>query len=175
MSLRQRVFAVLLSSLPLLVGAQETVDDASRAVQRGQNEEAVRILKPLAEKGNPQAQLQLGMAYYNGRGVKENEKLAVELLTKSANQGNVEAMLQLGNAFTFGNDTVKLVADPDVEAARWYFKAASAGNADAQYTLGLLFMAGKGVERNDKEATAWMQKAAKQGHKDAQSYVSSGK
>lgn len=175
MSLRQHVFAVLLSSLPLLAGAQDSVDDAVRAAQQGQHEVAARILKPLADKGNPQAQLQLGMLYYNGRGVKENEKLAVELLTKSANQGNVEAMLQLGNAFTFGNETVKLVADPDVEAARWYFKAASAGNADAQYTLGLLFMAGKGVERNDKEATAWMQKAAKQGHKDAQSYVSSGK
>lgn len=172
MSLRQCVFAVLLSSLPLLVAAQDNVDDAAKAIQQGKTEEAIRILRPLADKGNPQAQLQLGMLYYSGSGVKENEKLAVELLTKSANQGNVEAMLQLGNAFTFGNSTATLVADPDVEAARWYFRAASAGNADAQYTLGLLFMAGKGVERDNKEANAWMQKAAKQGHKDAQSYVS---
>jgi uncharacterized protein len=175
MALRHHLLVLLLGTQSLLATAQNTVDDALRAVQSGRTADAVQILQPLADKGNALAQLQLGMLYYNGKGVKENEKLAIDLLTKSANQGNVEAMLQLGNAYTFGNETAKLVADPDVEAARWYFKAASAGNADAQYTLGLLFMAGKGLYRDDKEASAWMHKAAKQGHKDAQNYVSGGK
>lgn len=175
MSFRWRIFVVLLGGLPFFAFAQGALEDALRALQKGRNDEAVRLLKPLSDTGDPRAQLHLGMLYYNGKGVKENERLAVELFGKSAKQGNVEAMLQLGNAFTFGNETPRLVADADVEAAKWYFRAASAGNADAQYSLGLLFMAGKGVQKNDEEAAAWMKKAAQQGHKDAQSYVSSVK
>lgn len=163
--------AVLFSLTMPAAHAQAPIDDALSAYNSGNFDQAAKLLKPLVAKGDPVAQLKLGMLHYAGKGVPENERTAVELLTKSANQGNTEAMYQLGNAFTFGNDTPKLVADPDIEAARWYFKAASAGNADAQYSLGLVFMAGKGVERSDKEAAHWMQMAAKNGHKDAQNYV----
>lgn len=155
--------------------AQQPLDHAVRLIEAGKQEQAARILQPLANAGDAKAQYHLGMLLYAGHGVPENEKLAVDLLTKSAKQGNVDAMYQLGNAYTFGNDTPRLVVDADVEAAQWYFKAAKAGNAEAQYSLGLLFMAGKGVERNNQEANYWMQLAAKNGHKDASNYVNTGK
>lgn len=155
--------------------AQQPLDQAVKLIEAGKQEQAARILQPLANAGDAKAQYHLGMLHYGGHGVPENEKIAVDLLTKSAKQGNVDAMYQLGNAYTFGNDTPKLVVDADVEAAQWYFKAAKAGNAEAQYSLGLLFMAGKGVERNNQEANYWMQLAAKNGHKDASSYVNTGK
>ena len=175
MLLRRPLLTLLLLFLALSAHAGDSLEEATKAIQSGDFSTAIRILKPWVDKGNAQAQFQLAMLHYNGKGTKENEKTAVDLLTRSAQQGNVEAMLQLGNAFTFGTETAKLVADADTEAAQWYFKAASAGNADAQYTLGLLFMAGKGVQKNEEEASRWMEKAAKQGHADAKNYVVSKK
>lgn len=167
------VWLILFSCASL--SAEPSVKDALKLIQQGQPKSAVNILEPLAAAGNAEAQLQLGILHYNGRGVKENEKTAIFWLTKSANQGNAEAMYQLGNAFTFGNDSSRLVPDADTEAAMWYFKAATAGSVDAQYSLGLLFLAGKGVEKNDQEASFWMQKAAAGGHKDAKGYIGGAK
>lgn len=171
-SLHRLFFAILVVSVPFAAFAKDGVAEALKALQAGRAQEAVNILTPLARDGDVKAQLQLGLLYYNGNGVEENERLAVDLLKKSASKGNVEAMMHLGNAFAFGHETPRLVADADAEAALWYFKAASAGSADAQYSLALLFMVGKGVAKNDEEAMVWMRKAAKQGHKEAQSYIS---
>jgi len=43
-------------------------------------------LQPLAEAGDPRAQLWLGLMYYYGRGVEYNERLASKWVRKSANQ-----------------------------------------------------------------------------------------
>lgn len=165
--------------LAMLGGVGAASDDATRKavelIGQARHAEAARLLEPLAKAGGAEAQYHLGLLHYAGKGVPEDERKAVELLKSSAAQGNVNAMYQLGNAFTFGNETPRLVADADVEAAQWYYKAAKLGSADAQYSLGLLFMAGKGLEKNQKEATYWMQEAAKNGHKDAKSYVAGRK
>jgi TPR repeat protein len=42
------------------------------------------------------------------------------------------------------------------------------GNADAQYNLGLLYMNGLGVEKNDRMALKWFIRAGQQGLADAQ-------
>lgn len=165
-------FGVLLSSAAY---AQEPLSTATDLIAKARYAEAATVLQALVKAGNPAAQYHLGVLYYNGKGVAEDEKKAVQLLTSSAEQGNVDAMYQLGNAFTFGNETPRLVADADTEAASWYFKAAKLGNPDAQYSLGLMFMAGKGLEKSEKEASYWMQQAAKNGHKDAKNYISNRK
>jgi uncharacterized protein len=163
--------ATLISTLALAA----PIDDAIQAMDAGRHDEAARKLAPLADSGVAEAQYRLGLLYYTGKGVSENEKQAYELLLKSAKQGHQQAMFHLGNLLAFGQDAARIVADPDAEAARWYFQAASAGHAEAQYSLAILFLTGKGVERNDKEATYWMQQAAKNGHKEAQGYLSAGK
>ena len=45
---------------------------------------------------------------------------------------------------------------------------AEAGNADAQYNLGLLYMNGLGVEKNERLALMWFTRAGQQGLADAQ-------
>lgn len=147
------------------------LDEAIEALDGGRPEEAARKFSSLADAGNAEAQYRLGLMYFTGRGVKENEKRSYDLLLRAANQGHVQAMLQLANVLTFGQQIASVVADPDQEAAKWYFQAASRGNAEAQYSLGVLFQTGKGVERNDKEALHWMAEAAKNGHEAAQTYI----
>jgi hypothetical protein len=153
--------------------AADPLGDALQAMDSGRHAHAAQLLQPLASNGNPLAQYRLGMMYYNGQGVPEDEKQAIYWWKKAAAQGYVEAMFELGSAYLFGSQTAKFVPDPDREAATWYFQAASGGHAEAQYHLGLLFLAGKGVIDNRQEATRWMRKAAMQGHPEAKKALAS--
>ena len=44
-----------------------------------------------------------------------------------------------------------------IEEARW-------GEAEAQYAVGMMYLSGDGVEKDEKEAASWIGKAADQGH-----------
>ena len=57
--------------------SEEYQDDYQRALNE---------LTPLAEAGDPQAQLWLGLMYYYGKGVPFNPRVAQDLIRKSANQ-----------------------------------------------------------------------------------------
>lgn len=145
----------------------DSLADAIKAIEAGQSKQAAQLLTPLAIAGNSTAQFRLGILYYMGQGVPEDEKQAIFYWKKAASQGSADAMFHLGSAYLFGNQAARTVPDPDREAATWYFQAASAGHADAQYHLGLLFLAGKGVIDSRTEAARWMRKAAGQGHPEA--------
>lgn len=172
--MRNRYVLVLVAQLlaaPLWAVAGDLERGVS-ALDAGNAKEALAIFAPLADRGDAAAQLHLGLMYYNGHGVAENEAKAVELLKRSAAGGNIEAKYHLGNVFTFGQKAASLADDPDLEAAKWYHEAAVSGNRDAQYSLGLMFMSGKGVVKDLTEARYWMEQAAKAGHPDAKSYIS---
>ncbi len=62
------------------------------------------------------------------------------------------------------------VAEDDVEAVRWYSKAAEQGEAHAQLNLGLMYMRGDGVPKDDIQAYAWTNLAAAQGIKLARGF-----
>jgi len=54
------------------------------------------------------------------------------------------------------------------EALRWYFEAAEAGDAQAQFLLALKYETGTDVERDLGKAADWYEKAARQGVLEAQ-------
>lgn len=152
--------------------ATDALAGAIKAIEAGHHSQAVQLLTPIANGGNSLAQYRLGMLYYMGQGVPEDEVQAIFWWKKAAAQGYSEAMFQLGSAYLFGSQAAKTVPDPDREAATWYFQAASAGHAEAQYHLGLLFLAGKGVVDSRTEAARWLRKAAGQGHAEAKKALS---
>lgn len=53
------------------------------------------------------------------------------------------------------------------EALRLFSKAASAGNAQAQFQLGEMYFYGEGIPVDEKTAAGWFQKSAAAGNKDA--------
>lgn len=168
LSSRWAVPLVLVCSLlPGAVALASPLDDALKALEAGSNPKAAETLLKLATEGNPLAQFRLGSLYYHGQGVTEDENMAIYWWKKAAASGNAEAMYQIAHAYLFGNTAAKSVADPDREAALWYFQAASAGHAEAAYTLGLLFLAGKGVVEDRTEAIRWFRTAAAKGHAEA--------
>ena len=56
----------------------------------------------------------------------------------------------------------------DKEALNKLTFLANAGNAQAQYKLGVMYQKGEGVKRNYETAVNWYYKAAKQGYAPAQ-------
>ena len=56
------------------------------------------------------------------------------------------------------------VAKDEVEAVKWYRKAAEQNQAEAQYNLGGCYSDGRGVAKDEVEAVKWWRKAAEQNY-----------
>ena len=54
-----------------------------------------------------------------------------------------------------------------INAAEYFRKAAEDGHADAQFNLGIMYVNGLGVQKNNEDALRWLGKAAGQGHAEA--------
>jgi len=74
-------------------------------------------------------------------------------------KGNAHAQVALGECYLNGTGVEK----DDVEAVKWFRKAAEQGNAHAQVKLGECYRNGTGVEKDDVGAVKWFRKAAEQG------------
>lgn len=80
-----------------------------------------------AESGNVDAMYNLGIMYYDGKGVAEDYSKAKTWFEKAADKGKAEAMRELGDMYYFGDG----VAEDNSKAKYWYEKACNAGNKDA--------------------------------------------
>ena len=73
-------------------GSNEGLEAYNReAYDRGDYAESLRQWKPLAEKGDAEAQYGLGYLYYFGEGVAEDNKTAMKWFLLAAEQGNPKA------------------------------------------------------------------------------------
>ena len=57
--------------------------------------------------------------------------------------------------------------DP-AQAAKWYFRAAELGLAEAQTSLGYMYYFGQGVPKDFAQSAKWYRRAAEQGSAPAQ-------
>ena len=129
---------------------------------------ALRFLKPLAEKGDDESRYYMGLMYYKGQGVIQNEKAAVKWYRLAAKQENADAQFQLGWMYNNGHGVPKDYKT----AAKWYRLAAEQGHARAQSYLGVMYEQGQGVSQDDKTAVKWYTLAAKQGNLFAERFLS---
>jgi len=112
-----------------------------------------------AENGDAQAQMNLGYAYYHGKGVPKSCEQAVLWYEKSAAQNNANAINNLGACYAMGEG----VGQDIVKAASHYRKAAEAGFALGQDNYALMLCRGTGVSKDVSEAFRWHLKSALQG------------
>ena len=153
------VLAALFSG-SAIAGLQEGLD----ALRKGDYAVAAKELRPLADRGDAEAQYRVGLMYEFGKGFAQDKAQMMVWLGKSAAQGHAAAQTELGVIYATGDG----VPQDDVKAVSWFRKAASQGNATAQYNLGLLYAKGSGVRNDDAQAIAWFRKAAEQGQLNAQ-------
>jgi len=125
---------------------------------------AIKEYRPLAERGNAEAQYRIGRMYEFGQGYSQDKAQGIAWSRKAAAQNHADAQQELGFIYATGDG----VKQDDVLAVAWFRKAATHGDATAQYNLGLLYAKGQGVEKDYAQAIAWWRKAATQGNADAQ-------
>lgn len=111
-----------------------------------------------ANSGDASAQVQLGEAYADGKGVERDTQQAVAWYRKAADQGNISAELHL--AVLYRDGAGKMFPRDMAQAAEWYRKAADQGDTGAQGTLGMLYTVGQGVPKSDVDAYFWLDLAA---------------
>jgi cell division septation protein DedD len=138
---------------PAAAGAD--VRSGIAAWEKGEYGTAVAEWRPLAEKGDPDAQFNLGQAYKLGRGVPSDLKIAQTWYEKASAKGHEQAQANLG-LILFQNGSQKA-------AMPWIQKAADRGDARAQYILGTALFNGDIIGRDWVKAYALMTRAASQG------------
>lgn len=131
---------------------------------RGDYASTLRVILPLATRGDARAQILLGEMYEQGAGVNKDYSQASSWFRKAAEQGHATAQRKLGELYMDGLGVPKDVR----EALAWYRKAAERGSPIAQYKLGALYENGRGVALDYAQAETWYRKAADQGNVDAQ-------
>ena len=102
----------------------EIVDDIEPVTELEQ-------LRPLATKGDQDAQYKLGSLYYSGNEVKQDFLQSALWYRRAAQQGNVDAQYSLGNMYLMGEG----VPQDDNQAAHWYALAADQGHMSASHNL----------------------------------------
>ncbi len=144
--------ACLLGLAAFEVAAADRLADGRAAYQDNDFVKAARILRPLATRGNPEAEFILGNMYDKGLGVSQDCPLAVKWFRKAADRGNIDAQRMLGSVYDLGRPDVP----PDIRlAADWYRKAADQGDAASQRALARAYEEGRGVPKDLVQAYMW--------------------
>jgi TPR repeat protein len=134
------------------------LQDGARHFQRADYKGALAAWQPLAIKGNPVAQNNLGILYLDGKGVKQDTAEAVRYLSLSAASGSSLGQNNLGGLYREGKGVPRDYA----KAAQWFTASAAQGNAAAMYNLGLMYELGQGMRSEPSRAYMWYALAAEQ-------------
>jgi uncharacterized protein len=152
-----RKYLIVMALLTVMAGPiwAQSVKDGIDAWQRADYSGAVAIWRPLAEKGDADAEFNLGQAYRLGRGVPTNLAAAKTWFERSASQGHVDAETTLGLLLFQNGD--------QSEGLNWLKKAAQRDEPRALLVYGTALVNGDGVTQDPVLGYAYVSRAAAQG------------
>jgi TPR repeat protein len=108
-----------------------------------------------ADAGRSRGYLFLGQIWMKGLGVSANLEKALAYFKKADAEGDMKAGRYVGLIAQQRGD--------DATAAKWFRKAAEAGDITSQYYLGRAYETGRGVPRDYAEAMKWYRTSASRG------------
>ena len=123
------------------------------------NQKGLETVRGIANSGNADAQLLVGIMYHMGIAGEEHQSDAAYYFRMAAEQGLASAQTNLGKCYLAGDG----VPEDDKKAFEWFEKAAEQDDPDGQYLLGACYSEGIGVTKDYYKAFMWIRKAAKQG------------
>ena len=123
---------------------------------------ALEWLTKMAEQGDAEAQLKLGMRYKIGRGTEPDIKKAAEWYTKAAEQGNDTAIMLLN-----------LLKDEKImtKPIETILEEARQGVMEAEHELARRYAYGEGIEENKEKSFEWYARAASHGDLKASTFA----
>lgn len=117
----------------LQTAAAQTFDEGTAAYRRGDYAAAMAQWRPLAERGDGEAQQALGLLYDLGYGVPQSFDEAARWYRLAAEGGNAKGQFRLAFMYSYGLGLPKDAAQADA----WNRKAAAGGIAAAAAALAL--------------------------------------
>ena len=120
------------------------------AMQKTDYGVALKELTPEAERGNAEAQFQLGTLYGQGLGVDQDAVAAFKWNQMAANAGNAGAQYQIATMYKKGEG----VPQDNALATQWLRKSADGRYALALQDLGSAYQSGAGVKADKLLALA---------------------
>jgi len=157
------VAAFLFGLLATPVSAQ-SVRAGTEAWARADYDAAVAIWRPLAEKGDADAQFNLGQAYRWGRGVPLNLAAAQSWYERAAEKGQLDSQVILGLMLFQNGD--------HPGGLRWLKLASEKGEPRAMLVYGTALFNGDGVASDAILGYAFVSRAAAQGLQAAKDTLS---
>jgi TPR repeat protein len=154
MSIRYLIAAALVLAAPAPLSAQ-SVKSGIEAWQRADYSGAVAMWRPLAEKGDADAEFNLGQAYRLGRGVTTNLAAAQTWFERAAKQGHLDAQTTLGLLLFQNGDRA--------EGLKWLKQAADRDESRAQLVYGTALVNGDSVTQDPVLGYSYVSRAAAQG------------
>jgi TPR repeat protein len=124
-------------------------------------------LQAAAEMGHVSRQIDLAAAYFIGKGVPQNLKLAAYWYERAAENGDPDAQNEIGYLYQTGTG----VPVDEARALHWYQLASAGGCVGAKVNLGVLNYWGTGVRHDPVFAAQLFQEAATQGSGTAAAYL----
>ena len=121
------------------------------------------LLLRAANKDHAHAQRLLGWIYRKGMGVPVDPRTASRWYARASDRGDLESRYRLALLYLEDDEM-----EDESRAVVHMKSAADAGYAAAQYSLGLMHLRGRGVEKSREQAQRWIGLAAKQGLSVAQ-------
>lgn len=135
----------------------------------------LNLLRALADKGDTQAILFLGMGYSGDVGIPADPATAeswygryATYAVPAAESGDANAQWNLTSFYQLG---LGGLPKDDGQMIKWARKAAEQGHGAAQFDLGRMYETGKGVPKDPAEAMKWFRRAAENGVAEAQRKV----
>lgn len=133
---------------------------AERAMEEERYEEAVRLLRPLAERNSPFALRCLGFICETGVFGAPDREAARSYYERAALQGNADDCSELGRFFCAVGD--------ETRARAAYQAGAERDHEPSMSELGRMMVEGRGGPVDIAGGSAWLEKAASKGHIFAQ-------
>ena len=116
-------------------------------------QQAMAEFKPLADRGDRQAQYYTAYLYLNGFGVPKDEDLGLSYLKKSVDQEFDKALTLMGY---FSSEGILVPRDKKL-AKEYYEMAAETNENDALLNLGVMYYNGDGIPQDIDKATEYFE------------------
>jgi len=155
---------LLCSSLFCQIALSDELETGESALGRGHYGTAIRVLLPLANQGNIEAQTYMGYLYEKGLGVTQSYPEAISWYEKAGKQGSFRAQHSLGMFYFTGEGITLNYA----VAYEWFIRASDNDFPPSLYMLGLMYHQGHEIATDFDRARVWFLKAAKLGSANAQ-------
>lgn len=124
--------------------------------EKGNFQEAFRLIKKAAQEKNAQAEYQLSLMYQKGEGISADKEQAFYWCRRAAHRDHMKAAYAVSKMY----QNPSLVEHDNQQAYYWLRRAAELDLENGWLSMALMYLNGELVERDTESAIAWLKHAA---------------